>query len=48
MGVDEDLIKAVNRWAEDPSKGAARLDIIELYSQVELLAPLYLRYSRAL
>jgi hypothetical protein len=49
MGVDEDLIKAVrNRWAKDPSTGAARLDMIELYSQAELLTPLYLRYSRAL
>jgi hypothetical protein len=48
MGVDKDLIKAVNLWAKDPSKGAARLDMIELYSQAELLTPLYLRYSHAL
>jgi hypothetical protein len=32
MGVDKDLIKAINRWNKDPSKGAARLDMIELYS----------------
>jgi hypothetical protein len=24
MGVDEDLIKAINRWQSDPAKGAAR------------------------
>jgi hypothetical protein len=48
MGVDEDLIKAINRWQKDPSKGAARLDMIELYSQADALTPLYLRYSRAL
>jgi hypothetical protein len=48
MGVNEDLIKAINHWQKDPSKGAARLDMIELYSQAELLTPLYLRYSRAL
>jgi hypothetical protein len=48
MGVDEDLIKAINRWNKDPSKGAARLDMIELYSQADALTPLYLRYSRAL
>jgi hypothetical protein len=48
MGVDEDLIKAINRWQKDPSKGAARLDMIELYSQADSLTPLYLRYSRAL
>jgi hypothetical protein len=48
MGVDEDLIKAINRWQKDPLKGAARLDMIELYSQADSLTPLYLRYSRAL
>jgi hypothetical protein len=48
MGVDEDLIKAINRWQKDPSKGAARLDMIELYSQADSLTPLYLPYSRAL
>jgi hypothetical protein len=48
MGVDEDLIKAINRKQKDPSKGAARLDMIELYSQADSLTPLYLRYSRAL
>jgi hypothetical protein len=48
MEVDEDLIKAINRWNKDPSKGAARLDMIELYSQADALTPLYLRYSRAL
>jgi hypothetical protein len=30
MEVDEDLIKAINRWNKDPSKGATRLDMIEL------------------
>jgi hypothetical protein len=48
MSVDEDLIKAVNRWQKDPTRGAARLDMIELYSQANALTPLYLRYSRAL
>jgi hypothetical protein len=48
MEVDEDLIKAIIRWNKDPSKGAARLDMIELYSQADALTPLYLRYSRAL
>jgi hypothetical protein len=42
MGVNEDLIKAINRWNKDPSKGAARLDMIELYSQADSLTPLYL------
>jgi hypothetical protein len=42
MGVDEDLIKAINRWQKDPSKGAARLDMLELYSQADALTPLYL------
>jgi hypothetical protein len=42
MGVNEDLIKAINRWQKDPSKGAARLDMIELYSQADALTLLYL------
>jgi hypothetical protein len=46
MEVDEDLIKAVNRWMKD-DRGAARLDMIELYSESEALTPTYLRYSRA-
>jgi hypothetical protein len=37
MGVDEDLIKAINRWNKDPSKGATRLDMIKLYSQADAL-----------
>jgi hypothetical protein len=48
MRVDEDIIKAVNRWMKGGGTGAARLDIIELYSKPEALAPLYLRYSLAL
>jgi hypothetical protein len=31
MRVDEDIIKAVNRWIKADGKGAARLDMIELY-----------------
>jgi hypothetical protein len=46
MQVDEDLIKAVNRWAKDGAV-AARLDMIELYSEANALTPTYLRYSRA-
>jgi hypothetical protein len=46
MEVDEDLIKAVNRWTKD-DRGAARLCMIELYSDAEALTPTYLRYSRA-
>jgi hypothetical protein len=48
MGVDEDLIKAINRWNKDPSKGAARLDMTELCLQADALTPLYLRYSHTL
>jgi hypothetical protein len=44
MRVDEDIIKAVNRWMKGGGTGAARLDMIELYSKPEALAPLYLRY----
>jgi hypothetical protein len=46
MEVDEDLIKAVQRWNKDRT-GAARLDMIELYSEAEILTPTYLRYSHA-
>jgi hypothetical protein len=46
MEVDEDLIKVVQRWNKD-LMGAARLDMIELYSAAEILTPTYLRYSRA-
>jgi hypothetical protein len=46
MGVDEDLIKVVNRWMKD-GRGSVRLDMIELYSESEALTPTYLRYSRA-
>jgi hypothetical protein len=46
MKVDEDLIKAVNQWTKD-DRGAASLDMIELYSDAEALTPTYLRYSRA-
>jgi hypothetical protein len=46
MKVDEDLIKAVNRWMNDGG-GVARLDMIELYSDSTALTPTYLRYSRA-
>jgi hypothetical protein len=46
MKVDEDLIKAVNRWMKDDA-GAARLDMVELYSESNALTPTYLRYSRA-
>jgi hypothetical protein len=46
MEVDEDLIKAVQRWNKE-STGSARLDMIELYSEAEILTPTYLRYSRA-
>jgi hypothetical protein len=46
MCVDEDLIKAVQRWSKDAT-GAARLDMIELYSDADVLTPTYLRYSRA-
>jgi hypothetical protein len=46
MKVDEDLIKAVNRWRKDGA-GTARLDMIELYSEAHPLTPTYLRYSRA-
>jgi hypothetical protein len=46
MQVEEDLIKAVQRWSKDLT-GAARLNMIELYSQAEILTPTYLRYSRA-
>jgi hypothetical protein len=46
MQVDEDLIKTVQRWNKD-STGAARLDMIELYSDAEILTPTYLRYSHA-
>jgi hypothetical protein len=38
MQVDEDLIKAVNRWGKDET-GAARLDMIELYSTANGLTP---------
>jgi hypothetical protein len=49
MRVDNDLIKAINRWQKGPSKeGAARLDMIEVYSQADSLTPLYLCYSRGL
>jgi hypothetical protein len=46
MQVNEDLIKAVHRWAKD-STGDARLDMIERYSEANALTPTYLRYSRA-
>jgi hypothetical protein len=42
MAVDEDVIKAVNRWMKGDGNGAARLGMIELYSKPEALAPLYL------
>jgi hypothetical protein len=42
--VDEDLIKAVQRWSKGVT-GAARLDMIELYSDADALTPTYLRYS---
>jgi hypothetical protein len=45
MKVDEDIIKAVNQWMKYDA-GAARLDIIELYSELNALTPTYLRYSR--
>jgi hypothetical protein len=46
MQVDEDLIKAVQRWNKD-STGAAWLDMIKVYSDAEILTLTYLRYSRA-
>jgi hypothetical protein len=46
MEVDKGFIKAVNRSMKD-DKGAARLDMIALYSESEALTPTYLRYSRA-
>jgi hypothetical protein len=45
MQVDEDIIKAVNQWMKYDA-GAARLDMIELYSDLNALTPPYLRYSR--
>jgi hypothetical protein len=44
MEVSEDLIKAVNRWTKD-DKGAARLDMIELYSASDALTPTYMFFK---
>jgi hypothetical protein len=41
MEVSRDLIKVVNRWTKD-EKGAARLDMIELYLASGVLTPTYL------
>jgi hypothetical protein len=50
MQIPEDDIKAFNRWSTDLNarSGASRLDIIEVYSKLEALAPTLLRFSRTL
>ena len=50
MGVPKDLINAINRWRKEAnsSTGAPRLDMDEVYAELDALIPLMLRYSRAL
>jgi hypothetical protein len=50
MQLPEDDIKAFNRWGKDLNArtGASRLDMIEVYSKLEALAPTLLRFSRTL
>jgi hypothetical protein len=50
MQIPEDDIKAFNRWSKDLNarSGASRLDMIEVYSKLEALAPTLLRFSRTL
>jgi hypothetical protein len=48
--IREDDIKAFNRWGKDLNarSGATRLDMIEVYSKLEALAPTLLRFKRTL
>jgi hypothetical protein len=50
MQLPEDNIKAFNRWGKDLNarSGASRLDMIEVCSKLEALAPTLLRFSRTL
>jgi hypothetical protein len=50
MGVPKDLINAINRWRKEAnsSTGAPRLDMDDVYAELDALIPLMLRYSRAL
>jgi hypothetical protein len=50
MGVSKDLINAINRWRKEANSttGAPRLDMDDVYAELEALIPLMLRYSRAL
>jgi hypothetical protein len=50
MQIPEDGINAFNRWSKDLNarSGASRLDMIEVYSKLEALAPIRLRFSRTL
>ena len=50
MGVPKDLTNAINRWRKEAnsSTGAPRLDMDEVYAELDAQILLMLRYSRAL
>ena len=50
VGVDRELIEAVNRWRKEAKSDAGRkhLPMIDQYTELDTLKPLYLEYSRPL
>ena len=49
MGVDKELVKAVNRWrVEHDAHGVPNLDMADVYARLDSILPTVLRYSRAL
>jgi len=49
LQIDETLIKAINRWrSEINGQHRGALPMIDAYTKLDLLKPLYLRFPKAL
>jgi hypothetical protein len=48
MGIDQDLLKAINRWRSETQSIASHVGVgmVDRYSKLEALKPYFLRCSR--
>lgn len=50
VGISKDLLASINRWRlqKESRTGAPRLDMVDLYAELDTLKPLFLEFSRKL